>query len=121
MPHETAKHLTDMPAGLISMICSLFGIGLLIAWGKTFTRREQILALGSGLATAAFLPAFLIPWLLHTVSPDTLDWLPSASLLYGVSGFLSGALGIKVIAAVFAFGDKLPKLGEKAANRIGGE
>ena len=121
MPHEAAKTFAELPGHIISMVFSLLGIGFLIAWGRPLTKREQALTICAGIVCAAALPMILVPWLFHAVSPETLEWLPPIGFFYAVGGFVSGAIGIKVIAALFAFSDKLPSIAERTADRIGGD
>lgn len=118
MPHEVVKDLAGVPSAIVSAAASLLGIGLLIAWSDQLSRRQLVLIISSGLVSAAFVPPFAVSWLMHT---SAAEWLPDSSYLYSAAGFLSGLVGVKLVAAILAFAGGLEGAAGRAGDRIGGD
>lgn len=118
MPHDAFREITGVPAAIVSAAASLLGIGLLIAWSEQLSRRQLVLIIASGLTSAAFVPPFVVGWITHT---SAAAWLPAHEYLYSAAGFLSGLVGVKLVAAILAFASGVEGAAGRAGDRIGGE
>jgi peptidoglycan/LPS O-acetylase OafA/YrhL len=116
MPIETTRELHP----IVALIFSFFGLGALVANSPKMTNRQLTFAAICAVVFALLVPEIAVPAIVNYAPWSWVKQVPVLALA-GLTGFLSGALGGKVVAALMVAGDSLPFFATRWLGRSGRE